>query len=116
MFVNLQSRLIYYLIFYFLFKIHFSYVYILFTFKCDFRKLWEILLIVFYILQYITIPLDALGYILFVLPTFKWTLRWTILRTMLDFFSLVNVFVNFSSGYYDIKRSIVVLDPYDVSK
>lgn len=63
-------------------------------------------MVITYLNQFISIPYDLIGYYL---PNIQQGIIWYSYRNTLDFISMMNIFINFSSGYYNAKEHVVII-------
>lgn len=94
---------------------HLKYLYMIHPFS-DFRTLWEIFMMVVFLLQFVTIPINILSYILEDVDGFEATGSFIAIKVSLDILCLIDCGMNFITGYYDMTRKEVVLEPKKVAR
>ncbi|XP_017784464.1 PREDICTED: potassium/sodium hyperpolarization-activated cyclic nucleotide-gated channel 1-like [Nicrophorus vespilloides] len=91
------------------------YPYIIHPFS-DFRKYWEFFMSIIILIQAIMVPLDIATYNSKYPDSFVRTSYFVYGRLATDIISLMEVLVNFFSGYCEVKKKIVVLNPHKIFK
>lgn len=72
-------------------------------------------MVITYLQQFVTVPLDLVTYKLQKIQSFTPTLGWKWYRNVLDLSCVVDILSNFLTGYYDYQNKEVVLEPKRVA-
>lgn len=92
---------------------HLKHLYMIHPFS-DIRTIWEIFMAFVYLYSFISIPLDILSYHLGAMDGFRAGITWKVTRTIGDTVCLLDVGLNFVTGYYDEKNKAVIMEPLKV--
>lgn len=71
-------------------------------------------MLLIYINQFLLIPYDLIGY--YMQKHFNKSTRfsWATYRNIIDLFAIVNIGMNFISGYHNKRENTIILDPRNV--